>query len=238
MPERTCSIDGCCDKHYATGLCKRHYRQRPDQAAKASEYRAAPSVRERRRQSDRKRRAKRQAYITEWGRRQAMPRWAAWWEDRRRAEDVAELAQVVNGRGAQGVSSRPRARQFVAGSCPGCGESVVVIRGWWHDSIYCPSCTKLKWRMNHRQRARHYGVAYEYINPHEVFAADGHRCCICRRKTRGRYPHPRSPTIDHIVPMSSGGPHLKHNVQTACLGCNVSKGGRSANDQLRLELAA
>jgi hypothetical protein len=37
MPDRTCTHGGCGSVHYAKGLCKRHYRQQPDQVAKEQE---------------------------------------------------------------------------------------------------------------------------------------------------------------------------------------------------------
>jgi 5-methylcytosine-specific restriction endonuclease McrA len=42
------------------------------------------------------------------------------------------------------------------------------------------------------------------------------------------------PSLDHIVPVSLGGTHTWANVQLAHLRCNVSKGNRPANEQLRL----
>jgi hypothetical protein len=174
------------------------------------------------------------AYKLEWGRRRAMPQWAAWWEQQRRAEDLAEISQPLIGGPCSSLRARPKTRSWIAGICPGCGETVVVIRGWWHDSIRCPACTKAKWRLNHRKRAQYYGVAYEHIENAAVFASDGYRCQLCGCKTTRKHPHPRSPTLDHIIPMSKGGPHLRYNVQTACFDCNMRKHSGAANDQLRL----
>jgi 5-methylcytosine-specific restriction endonuclease McrA len=92
--------------------------------------------------------------------------------------------------------------------------------------------------MNNRKRAAHYGVEHEHIDRFAVFAEDNYICQICKRKAKRKYPHPRSPTIDHIIPLSKGGPDLRHNVQTACLECNVQKHNGAANDQLRLALAS
>jgi 5-methylcytosine-specific restriction endonuclease McrA len=39
-------------------------------------------------------------------------------------------------------------------------------------------------------------------------------------------PHPKAPTIDHIVPLSAGGDDTKANVQLACFLCNSIKGSR------------
>lgn len=176
------------------------------------------------------------AYQIAWQHRKAMPEWAMRWEQRRRAEDLAELAVklVSYGRAAQRISTRPKTRQFIAGTCPGCTETVVVIRGWWHDSIRCRPCTIHHWRGNHEKRAQRNNVEWERISPHVIFARDSWRCQICKRRTRGKFPAPSSATIDHIIPLSKGGPHLEHNLQTACLVCNLQKHNGAANDQLRL----
>lgn len=167
-------------------------------------------------------------------------RWARWWERQRRVEDRADikdaLTPLVLGPRCK-LKDRPTPRLFIGSSCRGCGTSWVQYAKR-DDSDLCSACTKMKWRMNHRKRAKHYGVAYEFIDPHRVFAADGYRCQLCERKTRGSFPNPRSPTIDHIIPMSVGGPHLRHNVQTACFRCNTRKHNGAANDQLRLPLVA
>lgn len=76
----------------------------------------------------------------------------------------------------------------------------------------------------------------ESFPPAEIYARDGWRCGLCRRKVDVglTYPHPRSASLDHIVPLSLGGEHVRSNVQLAHLGCNVRKGARSAGEQLLL----
>jgi hypothetical protein len=70
----------------------------------------------------------------------------------------------------------------------------------------------------------------------EAFKRDGWRCHICRRKLKHttRWPHPRTPSLDHLIPLTRGGLHLPANVATACLSCNSSKGNRGGNEQLLL----
>jgi 5-methylcytosine-specific restriction endonuclease McrA len=48
--------------------------------------------------------------------------------------------------------------------------------------------------------------------------------------------HPRSPSIDHIVPMSRGGDHVESNLQTACFLCNSLKSNKGGG-QMRLPIA-
>lgn len=89
---------------------------------------------------------------------------------------------------------------------------------------------------NARQRARHHGVEYEYINRKKVFDRDKWRCGICGKKVdkRLKYPHPMSVSLDHIVPMSLGGGHLYVNVQCSHWLCNTEKCDTGAGDQLAL----
>lgn len=76
----------------------------------------------------------------------------------------------------------------------------------------------------------------ERVNPHDIYERDGWRCHICRRSVlRDKaWPHPRSPSIDHLIPLTRGGAHEPTNVKAACLRCNVSKGNRGGNEQLLL----
>jgi 5-methylcytosine-specific restriction endonuclease McrA len=60
----------------------------------------------------------------------------------------------------------------------------------------------------------------------EIFERDRWVCQICYKKVNKKlaYPHPMSPSIDHIMPISWGGSHTKDNVQLAHLSCNVNLG--------------
>lgn len=117
---------------------------------------------------------------------------------------------------------------------------------------YCPLCRenlrrqarrkhKKKYGRNHRQRARHYGVRYVPVDVRAIYERDGWKCQICKRKCRRCFclskltgkPHPRSPTIDHIVSLANGGNHDHSNLQLACFECNSRKGAASKG-QLRL----
>ena len=58
-----------------------------------------------------------------------------------------------------------------------------------------------------------------------VYVRDGWTCGLCNEGVDGslRWPHDMSASLDHVVPISLGGPHLYSNVQLAHLGCNVAK---------------
>lgn len=78
---------------------------------------------------------------------------------------------------------------------------------------------------DYRHRAAKYGVAYELVIPHEVFARDGWVCQLCKQPVDPAlsHPDPRCASLDHVVPMSKGGPHTYENTQLTHLRCNLIK---------------
>lgn len=92
-------------------------------------------------------------------------------------------------------------------------------------------------RKTQQRRARIKGDARaDLIDRDEIGDRDGWRCGLCSTVVDRNlpYPHPRSPSLDHIVPLSLHGKHVKANVQIAHLDCNVAKGNRLADVQLLL----
>lgn len=68
----------------------------------------------------------------------------------------------------------------------------------------------------------------ELVPVDEIFERDGWRCRLCGDPVLRfvRFPHPRSASIDHIVPVSLGGEHVTSNLQLAHFGCNSAKRDR------------
>lgn len=63
----------------------------------------------------------------------------------------------------------------------------------------------------------------------EIFERDSGVCHLCHKRV------PRSKaTMDHLIPVSLGGPHTRANVSLACRSCNSSKKAEPRNEQLRL----
>lgn len=50
----------------------------------------------------------------------------------------------------------------------------------------------------------------------EIKALYGYRCAYCGEK-------PKKLTMDHVIPLSKGGPHTASNIVPACGSCNSSK---------------
>jgi 5-methylcytosine-specific restriction endonuclease McrA len=134
------------------------------------------------------------------------------------------------------VAKAPASRLFIGASCqaPGCDSSWVSYAAM-PDCDYCSVCNPKRWRDNHRKRVKS-GVEREHIDRHAIFERDGYRCQICGKKTRGKYPAPSSPSLDHIIPLSKGGSHTWDNVRCAHFGCNARKRAGAANDQMLLPI--
>lgn len=163
-----------------------------------------------------------------------MQRWAQAWEYQRRAQDRADLKTWKPKVWPHcRLMDKPTARRFLGWYCKSCGSSFVYYAKR-AQSPYCVDCNEAHHRRPANRRAKQNGARYEVIVPRRVFERDNWRCQLCGRKTRGQFPKPLAPTVDHIVPLAAGGDHLYANVQCACFECNWRKAAGSANDQLRL----
>jgi len=76
-------------------------------------------------------------------------------------------------------------------------------------------------QIGHETRARQAGVHWDMVDLRDVYDFFGGRCGIC-----GLSVGKAEFTVDHIVPISKGGPHLFGNLQPAHLACNSRKGDR------------
>lgn len=73
-------------------------------------------------------------------------------------------------------------------------------------------------------RARKHGVTLERVNRVSVYDRDGWKCYLCGvQVVRSKTYRPDQATLDHIVPLSHGGPHTYANVMTCCHRCNSMK---------------
>lgn len=123
-------------------------------------------------------------------------------------------------------------RPPVARLCAFCGCEFLA-RG---IRIYCSArCQKQAYNQRHYLRRRGMRWKQNPIPLAEIYKRDAGICGLCRQRVSRRFKpnHPRSATIDHIVPISKGGPHVRSNVQLAHYGCNSAKRDRPLG-QLRL----
>lgn len=87
-----------------------------------------------------------------------------------------------------------------------------------------------------KRRAGRQTVIVERFTHEEVFERDHWKCGVCHRPVDSAYlwPHPLSPTLDHIVPLSEHGDHTRANCRLAHARCNTSRGARGGGEQLVL----
>lgn len=123
--------------------------------------------------------------------------------------------------------------------CVDCGK---LMRGVSKQQKRCQPCASEQRKINGKNRdktkvkiksaisraRKYYDGPYDDIDPVFVLQRDNFMCGICGEKIypRHKWPHPLSPSIDHIVPLSRGGLHSFDNVQASHKTCNLRKGNR------------
>lgn len=124
------------------------------------------------------------------------------------------------------------------GDCIICG-AVFVSQ---HTRVTCSSPCQAERKhdratnKNHRRRVLQRDAYVAPVVRRRIYERDKWRCHLCRRMVSKKavVPHPRAATLDHLVPLASGGTHEPANVATACFRCNCLKGDRGGGEQLML----
>lgn len=125
--------------------------------------------------------------------------------------------------------------------CATC-EAFIYHRGKGsHLKKYCTTCSykaylagAKKYRQNYpencaqarfRRRTRMKNVRYEVVTESDVINAHGTNCHICEGfiDFSLTWPHPKSKSMDHVIPIAKGGTHVLANVKLAHLTCNLRK---------------
>lgn len=135
--------------------------------------------------------------------------------------------------------------------CEGCGAVVAFRRpnGKWCQS--CKAASRLAYwtsekerertRRKNRQRRlsarRGAEIAGRYTLA-EVVAKSSGSCHLCGDPVDMslKCPDPQSPTIDHLVPLSKGGPDVLGNVMLAHRWCNTSRGAKYLEREINGQL--
>jgi 5-methylcytosine-specific restriction endonuclease McrA len=166
------------------------------------------------------------------------------------APDAAKQARAIRDV-ARAIAAVARKQVKALKPCAICGKAVGYEMG--APKKYCSdTCIKvgrrtykkteaakaIKRAAKSRRRALKRGSKQAVrIDPIKVFDRDGWRCQICGvstpHKLRGTHKN-RAPELDHIVPLSKGGPHTWGNVQCACRECNNLKSNKSCAGQMGL----
>jgi len=115
--------------------------------------------------------------------------------------------------------------------CKWCGELFALEYGDKRRSYCSATCRKRseRWAKHSsdwaylRDKVEREG---ERFRVQDIYIRDKWICQICHSKVdqRLKYPHPKSASLDHIIPIALGGIHTRENVQLAHLDCNVKAG--------------
>lgn len=113
-------------------------------------------------------------------------------------------------------------------------EYVSRRRQWFRDN---PDKAREYYKKNEIKRKRLLaGARTDNVTWHGILERDHWTCQLCgdpiNREIKA--PHPKSPSWDHVVPLSQGGDHTWANLQAAHFGCNARKCNRGEPQQLAL----
>lgn len=104
------------------------------------------------------------------------------------------------------------------------------------EKIYTDKKSRVRnQNVKRRLRLRGSSITIDRIDRNTIFERDGWRCGLCHKRVDKKlvWPHPKSASEDHIIPISDGGLHIAANLQCAHLICNLRK-NNGAGGQLRL----
>lgn len=103
------------------------------------------------------------------------------------------------------------------------GDPCLTLHGGWNRHIGRQSLLSLHPIVASKGRARPHALdPAPALTNTALFARDSHLCLYCGQQF-SRY----QLTRDHVHPISRGGRDVWENVVSACLHCNVRKGGRN-----------
>lgn len=206
MSERTCTVEGCKGKLRARGLCATHYnRTRSDRHRKREvpcAHCAAPL--------------------------QKFP--AA---GRRSFCDYTcrDLYMMQHGLGAWGrrgalLCDQPSWPGWMGKTCPIVSYDCTECRSRFFarptklrdQAAFCT--TRCRWAFKRRSRR-----SIKKAKRVAIFARDNYMCWLCDKPCDqvSPFPHPMSPTIDHITPRSKGGTDEPDNLACAHFICNSTR---------------
>lgn len=115
-------------------------------------------------------------------------------------------------------------------TCKECGSGFMskTARGSHYCSVRCRDrANKRMYGNNNIQRAKAFGVMYEYFDENKVLSDCGYVCYLCGERTpkelRGTLDD-TAPEVEHIISFADGGSHSPDNTACACRSCNNRKG--------------
>lgn len=133
-------------------------------------------------------------------------------------------------------------KHMITKNCEYCGKIYEVSVNNAYSRCCSLKCTYALYSKNNRDKCNQKAHRYltrkmkqfiEDVSLEYLYHRDKGVCGICgeRVNLKYKYPHPLSPSIDHIIPISKGGFHSKNNCQLAHFVCNSTKNNKLINDK-------
>lgn len=115
--------------------------------------------------------------------------------------------------------------RFISGQCSVCGVWIVIdiTTGGASSDVCGRTCSKRKHRLSRRGRVS--SAEIEEVHPYKVHVRDKWLCYLCGKSLdrKSVVPSPLAPTMDHVIPLVSGGSHTYNNIKSAHFLCNSLK---------------
>lgn len=107
----------------------------------------------------------------------------------------------------------------------GCDRALTDRRRRRCDDCVARAEKDRKQRQRRRWKNKRRGVLSEPYTLAEIAKRDHNFCGLCRKRVAMTkvVPHPKAPTIDHVLPIAAGGEDVRANVQLAHFICNCLK---------------
>lgn len=141
-----------------------------------------------------------------------------------------EVALYVRPAAKRASKAARLARTWYAGTCIICDASFADTYRRRTCSEQCGALldAELRREAKDRRRARMRNAYVSPVNRRQVFERDAWTCQLCHEPVERDkvVPHPKAPTIDHVIPLARGGTHEMANTQCAHFLCNATKSDR------------
>ena len=231
MTQRICSEQGCDKPHRAKGLCSTHYNQLSPGRHKA--HAAVCAVCGVACLKGRTRERVVCSTLCRWflqNERHSSPVWfpQCGWCDTRLSARTDAPAWCSGRCEAMGTRTEWASCAVRFSACSQCSTFFATPYTTTTCSESCAEQKRLDDRREakHRRRARQRDAYVANVSRRKIYERDHWTCRLCWEPLDrdAKVPHPKAPTIDHVIPLARGGTHEPDNVQAAHFQCNSIKG--------------
>lgn len=236
MTQRTCTLDGCGNPHFAKGMCKPHYRRdyylrnKERENANFKAYREANLEREKARWAEyaearwgAERATRAEARFRRLGatskkctRCSADKPKSAFYKDDRRVDGLYSWCKSCFGSHSRSVYDPARAsRLWVKFYATEEGRRATAER---QRRWYAANPERAREQVR-RYQARKLAATVEKVDYPKILERDGMVCHLCR----GEIASLDDLHFDHVIPLVRGGEHSMSNIKPAHAACNLRK---------------